>query len=198
MQAARLHRPCLRPLDRSWGRRGARVTMTAVRFATIESPSLAVGANSVNAAGSEVLLAQQGVLSVDIFRPARFRTRLAGKRLRRFSSGPVVGFLSAVLQNRSLSTQGRKRRGRRTSICLCDSAPLAPLRFSERRRRGHFSLSSFGRAEPATHLLQVADDLATNFGVPGDPSALQDRLEPATAVLQVRGSQYPQGKTSRP
>src|SRR5829696_6354324 len=49
---------------------------------------------------------------------------------------------------------------------------------------GTFPLSVFRSAEPATHLLQVADELATNFGVLGTPHVLQDRLDPATRWLQ--------------
>jgi hypothetical protein len=54
-----------------------------------------------------------------------------------------------------------------------------------------FSLSVFRPTELATHLLQVADELATKTGVPGAPPSFEDRLEPATAVLQVAGCQVP-------
>jgi hypothetical protein len=60
---------------------------------------------------------------------------------------------------------------------------------AEEARWRDFPLSVFCLAEPATHLLQVADELATKTGVLGDPRLLQDRLDPATHLLQVAGRQ---------
>ena len=62
---------------------------------------------------------------------------------------------------------------------------------AEEARGRDFSLSVFRPAEPATHLLQVADELATKIGVLGAPPLLQDRLDPATRWLQVAGCQIP-------
>jgi hypothetical protein len=62
---------------------------------------------------------------------------------------------------------------------------------AEEAREKNFSLSVFRLAEPATHLLQAADELATKTGVPGAPPSFEDRLDPATAVLQVAGCRIP-------
>ena len=43
------------------------------------------------------------------------------------------------------------------------------LAHAEEARLRAFPLAVFCPAEPATHLLQVADELATKTGVPGDP-----------------------------
>jgi hypothetical protein len=56
---------------------------------------------------------QQGVLSVNIFRPAQTSNRFACQRLRRLSSGPLVGFLSVLLQNRSHQRRGGEAQGAR-------------------------------------------------------------------------------------
>jgi hypothetical protein len=62
---------------------------------------------------------------------------------------------------------------------------------AEKSRWRDFSLSVFRSVEPATHLLQVAFELATKTGVLGDPPPLQDRLDLATRLLQVAGCRTP-------
>ena len=56
---------------------------------------------------------------------------------------------------------------------------------------GTFPLSVFRAAEPATHLLQVADELATNFVVLGDPTCVARSARSCNtlvATLQVAKS----------
>jgi hypothetical protein len=65
---------------------------------------------------------------------------------------------------------------------------------AEEARWGDFSLSVFGSVEPATHLLQVAFELATKTGVLGDPPPLQDRLDLATRLLQLQVAKSFKGK----
>jgi hypothetical protein len=65
-------------------------------------------------------------------------------------------------------------------------------------KRTLFSLSKFEPTEPATLVLQVAYELATNFDPLGDPMSVARCALPATGVLQVRSCPEQQGKNQHP